>query len=225
MKKIIALVLACVLCVGIGIGGTLAWLTSTAKVTNTFNVGDVNITLTETNDEGKTVAERNYNFVPGDKLAKDPKVTVTDTSEDCWLFIHVDKQNNTVKDANDKDLEVLSCNIASGWIELEGHPGYYYRVVLKTADTKSFYVLAGDSTNETYANGYVTVSDAVTKDMVTTLKADPPKIVVTAAAIQKQNIADENVAWSKLPDDFKTGTTTTTTTTTATNSATDTETP
>ena len=64
-KKTIALVLACVICVGIGIGGTLAWLTATTDdVTNTFTTSDINITLAETKTD--------FKMVPGCTIEKDP---------------------------------------------------------------------------------------------------------------------------------------------------------
>ena len=45
-KKIIATVGACALCVGLGVAGTLAWLTDTTdEVKNTFTTSDIDITL------------------------------------------------------------------------------------------------------------------------------------------------------------------------------------
>lgn len=78
MKKAFTLALAIVLVLAIGIGGTLAWLTSQDTVTNTFTVGNVGITLTEPNwntgeDEGGHVRESALVY-PGEKLAKDPTV-------------------------------------------------------------------------------------------------------------------------------------------------------
>ena len=82
MKKKITLLLSLVLAVAMGIGGTLAWLTAkTEAVKNTFTVGNINITLTETTT--------NYKMVPGQTIAKDPKVTVKAGSEACWLFVKI----------------------------------------------------------------------------------------------------------------------------------------
>ena len=80
-KKTVALLLACVMALGVAIGGTMAWLVdSTGEVKNTFTVGDINIDLTETDDgigiDTTTTDNANdYHFVPGDTLSKDPKVT------------------------------------------------------------------------------------------------------------------------------------------------------
>lgn len=78
-KKSIALLVAVSMIVGCVIGGTLAWLTATTRpVTNTFTVGNVDITLAETT--------ANYKMVPGNTIDKDPTVTVRAKSEACWLF-------------------------------------------------------------------------------------------------------------------------------------------
>lgn len=77
MKKktfIIALCLALV--VAFAAGGAIAWLTATTgTVTNTFTVGNIDIDLTETTTD--------YKMVPGNTIAKDPKVTVKAGSEAC----------------------------------------------------------------------------------------------------------------------------------------------
>lgn len=57
-KRTLALLVALVLVVGCIIGGTLAWLTAkTDAVVNTFTTSDIDVTLTETEEE--------YKMVPG----------------------------------------------------------------------------------------------------------------------------------------------------------------
>lgn len=78
-KKVLTLVLALALLLTCAIGGTVAWLIDETKdVTNTFTIGNINIKLEEEGaidgEQGKT---KTYsNVVPGDKKAKDAKVTV-----------------------------------------------------------------------------------------------------------------------------------------------------
>lgn len=195
-KKILAAVLACALCVGIGVGGTLAWLTATAPaVTNTFTVGDIDISLTETTGTS-------YKFVPGDTIAKDPTVTVEADSEACYLFIHVTDANNTITDAANHN-KIIDWAVASGWTAVDGHDGYWYRMVSASTSDQSFAVLTdGISTDNKV--GSVKVSTEVTKEMVDTINtvATQPTITVTAAAIQQDNVTDLADAWSKLPETF-----------------------
>ena len=199
-KKILALTLVFALALALGIGGTVAWLTAqTSPVVNTFTVGDINITLAET---GTTNNAKNYTFVPGDTLAKDPKVTVTAGSEDCYLFVKVEEANNTATGLTGK---VINWSVdagtdpASTWVPVPEHDGYWYRTVPAVAaniteeNLPSFDVLKDNQ---------VTVNEKVTKDMVTGLTAKKPTIAVTAAAVQKDNVNTVADAWDKLPNTF-----------------------
>lgn len=200
--KPLALLLALALLVGCAIGGTIAWLTSTTgEVENTFTIGDINISLVET--ETDEAGNKGYDFVPGDTLAKDPKVTVAANSEDCYLFVKVTSTNNSCGTVN----SIVNWNVttgenpATGWVtyNTDSTAGvtYYYRTVAKNANAQPFYILDGkheadcaDTTNCTCAfkNGYVTISSAVTKDMVATINNAKPKLTFAAAAVQTANI-------------------------------------
>ena len=77
MKKTIAIVALVVLVAVASVLGTLAYLTDTKKVENTFTMGDVKIKLDETNvkdPEGKRVTENEYAVYPGAVVTKDPIV-------------------------------------------------------------------------------------------------------------------------------------------------------
>lgn len=99
MKKFKALlVVACaLLLVAASVFGTMAYLTSTDTVTNTFTVGKVKITLDEAkvNPDGTAVtpAERvkgnSYKLLPGHTYTKDPTLTVKDGSEDAYVRLLV----------------------------------------------------------------------------------------------------------------------------------------
>lgn len=201
--KTMFMILAVVLIVGISVGGTLAWLTATTgPVTNTFTVGDINITLDET---GATGNAKNYTFVPGDKLAKDPTVTVTAGSESCYLFVKVVDVNNTIP-TTDSAEKIIDWSIASGWTAVDGHDGYWYREVESSTTAQKFAVLADDAIPDDDYSGSVSVSTKVTKDMFTTLTTNPPQIIITAAAVQKDNIATVADAFAELPSGFTTTT-------------------
>lgn len=163
--------LALVLVVAVAsVGGTIAWLTDkTDTVTNTFTVGDINITLTETTGT-------NYKIIPGTDITKDPKVTVSANSEACWLFVEVTKDNWNNK---------LTYSMAEGWTALDGHDGVYYRSV-SADDAKAgcnFHVIAGDK---------ITVPDQITKGEITA----SPTLTFKAYAVQSENVANAATAWS-----------------------------
>lgn len=208
-KKTIAILMAVAVLVGAAAGGTLAWLTAqTDSVENTFTVGNINITLTETDvvegDTNRNNNKNDYHFVPGDVLAKDPKVTVTADSEACYLFIKVVEANNscsvsgvTVKPIINwaiRDLdEDATASPKEKWVaytpKSESVVGttYYYRIIDKATEQNdvSYYLLTGDENNK---NGSVTVSTEVTKEMVTMINGAKPSLKFWAAAVQYDNI-------------------------------------
>ena len=201
-SKTLALVVVMMLVIGCTIGGTIAWLTDeTDSVTNTFTVGDINITLTETYNKDTNGDTTNDawvgKMVPGNTLSKDPKVTVKAGSEACWLFVKVEKSSNLD--------DFITYTVNSGWTAGEGTGegkngvpvGVYYREVsaLTTED-------AADEVFGVLTDNQVTVKDAVTKAMMNDLQKDDatqPTLTFTAYAVQKDNIADAAAAWSKLP--------------------------
>lgn len=183
MKKKIAIsivALALVLCCAIG--GTLAWLTAESDtVTNTFTVGDINIELKETTND--------YKMVPGNTIAKDPKVTVKAGSEACYLFVKVEKSSNFGT--------FLEYAMATGWTQLKDTnnkdvDGVFYREVdAATAKAGTSYPVLAD--NE------VTVKGEVTKGQLDALtEATRPTLTFTAYAVQKDNIANAYTAWTKI---------------------------
>lgn len=174
--------LALVLVIGCVAGGTVAWLVAkTEPVVNTFTYGNINIALTE--DAGGT--EKQFKIIPGTDITKDPKVTVTAGSEDCWLFVKVVEEHwptATLEDGTRK----VSYTIADGWTPVEGQTNVYYREV-KAADTvREFPVLKGN---------IVTVSDQLTKGDI---QATPPTLTFTAYAVQQENIDTAADAWAKV---------------------------
>lgn len=176
-RRILMTVCLLALVMVVSVGATIAWLTDTTDpVTNTFTVGNIDITLAETTTD--------YKMVPGNTIAKDPKVTVEAGSEACWLFVKVEKSANL--DA------FITYTVDSGWTALSGVTGVYYRSVDASTTDQAFSVLTNDR---------VTVKDSVTKTMMDGLKATnatQPTLTFTAYACQKDNVADAAAAWAKI---------------------------
>lgn len=197
-KKAIVAVVALVLVLCCAMGGTLAWLVdSTTEVKNTFTYGDINISLWEheLNEDGLTLSadvftgeeQTGFKMIPGNKIEKDPTVTVKADSEASWLFIKIVESNNFD--------DFMTYGVASGWTQLtvdaEGNAItdliYYREVAATTADT-DFAVLANDS---------VSVKDTVTKDMLKDGVFVAPTLSFTAYAVQRDaNITTAAQAWN-----------------------------
>ena len=110
-SKALLLSLCAVLLVTASVLGTMAFLTSTVSVENTFTVGSVKITLDEAkvNGEGKPInangqvvtdlaaAERvkanSYKLMPGHTYTKDPTIHVDAASEVCFIRAKVTLTN------------------------------------------------------------------------------------------------------------------------------------
>ncbi len=120
------------------IAPTLAWLFSTSdKVVNTFESGDISIVLDESPVDadghkvsGPRVTENTYNFVPGSVLDKDPTPTVKKNTINSYLFVNVENKYS----------DVFSINVdTSKWLKVAEADGntlyvYYKKVSAPTAD-------------------------------------------------------------------------------------------
>lgn len=185
------------------IGGTVAWLIAkTEPVVNTFTYGDINITLEETDnslDGDGNPNTNNYPMIPGNPIAKDPKVTFKAKSENAWLFVKLEKSANF--DSFMEYTVILddpaTTDVVEGWTALDGVDGVYYRSVDKADADKEFYVIKDNTVN---------VKGEVTKEMLNALDkngaSNYPKLTVTAYAVQRDtNITTASDAWAKIPTD------------------------
>ena len=203
MKKKLTLVVSLLLVMALSIGGTVAWLTDeTDAITNTFTLGNVDITLTETwntdTDGNKVNDAWSAKFVPGKEMAKDPKVTVVEGSEACYIYVKVEEKINFDDGKTGEFAEYFDYDIKSDWTRLAEETDdvvYYMEVDAETAAAgKVFYVLAGSETN---ANGCVTVPGDVTKTMIDDLNGNPT-LTITAYAIQSEGTGSAYEAWQKF---------------------------
>ena len=163
-KKGLAMVLALVLLAVCAVSGTLAWLTAKSDVvTNTFTTSDIKVKLEESTGT-------NYKMIPGYTIRKDPEATVLTGSEECYLFVKLEKSQNFDT--------FLTYEMAEGWKSVPGETNVYFRKVL-TADIGTPYsVLKGDQ---------VTVKDSVTKEQMNALDVGgvaKPTLTITAYASQ-----------------------------------------
>ena len=174
---LVSVISAVCILLAIGVGFTVAYLVSRSlTLDNTFTVGDVDITLTESQTEG-------YMILPGAKVAKDPTVTVKGGSDDCWLFF-------TVEASSDFG-HYMTYNVAEGWNPLEGETNVYYRAVDKTVGDKAFNLIKDNA---------VTVYDTVTEEELELIR-NKPTLAFKAYAIQYAEIDSAEEAWDILKEE------------------------
>lgn len=200
-SKAILMALCAVLLVAASVMGTLAYLTSTDSVTNTFTVGNVKITLDELDVDRDTNTDDNvtvgdvtrdkanaYKLLPGHTFTKDPTIHVASTSEDCYLFVKVVNEIAAIeaKDTDTSKTSIAAQMEAKGWDVVDATNGIY---VYADAQGKPAAVSAGASV-VIFDN--FTISGSVDND---TLAAYTGKtITVTAYAVQADGFDGESAA-------------------------------
>lgn len=174
----------------IGVGSTFAYLTSqTDAVTNTFSVGDVEISLDETdydNPEGERVTENEYgNLVPGQTVVKDPTVHVEKDSVESYVFmtvegVHYDEEHQILYT---DDLKTDKINTAWTYVsETEGVLLFKHAPVPAATEEKDLEPLFGK----------VTVKEEVEES------GELTPIIVKAYAIQKYGFENAESAAEEL---------------------------
>lgn len=190
-NKILLLALCMAALIAVSVIGTMAYLTSTAEVTNTFTVGNVNITMTEAkvDEYGKAVenAERvtanTYKLIPGHEYKKDPTVYITAGSENCYIFVKVENGISDIEASG--DTTIAAQLTAKGWKAVGGTTGVYVYAGTEEGATKKD--LAAGSNAVVFDSFKI----ADTADIAS--KADST-IKITAYAIQADGFADKTPA-------------------------------
>lgn len=185
--KILSLIMVAVLLVGASVMGTLAYLTSTASVENTFSVGSVTITLDEAkvDNNGKAitpeerVSSNNYKLMPGHEYDKDPTVHVAAGSENCYIFVKVENQISAIEDSTNTIAAQMATN---GWTAVKGVENLYCKTD----------AVAGNTNHVVFS----TVKVATTVDNTTLATYANKTVKVTAYAIQADGFQTAAAAWT-----------------------------
>ena len=202
LAKSLAVILAVVMLIGGVVGGTVAWLTdNTGAITNTFTVGNIDITLQEHDydpekdeldmDATAPTGNADYKMIPGWTIPKDPWVTVSAESEDCYLFIKVEEKGGIVAvDGTTYGFDdFIDYKISEDWTELTAGLGIYYKKIDnadKKGEATKHTILAAGPENA-WAEDQVLTKTTVTKEMMDALVETPaqtPQLVFTAYAVQ-----------------------------------------
>lgn len=182
-NKALLLALCAVSLVTASVLGTMAYLTDNKKVTNTFTVGSVAITMDETDvnlagqkDGDVRVQQNTYKLLPGHVYTKDPQIHVDPTSEDCYLFVKVENGIAAIE-SKDADKSVAAQMVANGWTEVEGQTNVYVKM-----NGNALQIVKGGET----VNVFETLTiDGATVDKTKLEQYKNATITVTAYAVQK----------------------------------------
>lgn len=209
LRKLLLLTSSALLLVSLTVGVTLAYLTDTESVTNTFTVGNVNINLDEANvnadgtlKDTTRVQGNEYHLLPGQTYIKDPTVTVLANSEETYVRLKVKVEGLASLKAAipaesnptyyNGDLFLLQM-LANGWDSAtwlyEGFANDTYEFRYNGTVAKS----ATDTKLDALFDS-ITVPGTVDNDQLDNLAN--VKIVVTAEAIQAVGFDTDDAAWT-----------------------------
>lgn len=176
-KKIFFIVVSILSICSFLIGTSVAWLSSkTDEVINTFTYGDINIKIeeTDTQDNDNNEFTNSYKMLPGNKITKDPKITVLKDSEDCYLFVEIKESENFD--------DFMTYELVEGWKLVEDTENVYVKEITKSDKNQEIYILKDNT---------VTVLESVTKQMLNDLDKDGttnyPTLSFIAYAVQRDN--------------------------------------
>ena len=206
-SKALLLTLCAVLLVAASVLGTMAYLTSTDEVTNTFTVGQVKIKLDEAkaNPDGSLVANADrvkaneYKLLPGHTYNKDPMVTVLSGSESSYV-----KMTVTFSKANELDAifapggadltSIFNGYDAAKWIARGNTKD-------ATANTRTYEFWYKETVGAPTADvaldalfDSITVPGTITNEQLATIEG--MTITVNAYAIQADGFANAEAAWA-----------------------------
>lgn len=186
-KKIMAAALAICMVATLVAGMSLAYFTDTESKTNTFTVGNVDITLTEPNWKGDT-SEDDVRLIPSREIPKDPTITVAQTSQKAYTFMKVELSADfmTLIEtwAKEQNLTNDPKAVIDAWFDSAVGP--------KIMAMGTNYVILGVLSPKDPGQS-VTYFDAVTvPETVKTVPAGTYTIKITAYAIQAEGFEGQN---------------------------------
>lgn len=128
-KKIAIAIAAAALAGTCAIGGTLAWLTSTDQVSNTFTMGKITMDIKESpvNSEGTVDTEapdvdtqpNAYKISPQATVLKDPNVTISADSEDCYVFVAIKNDLKGSVDGQEDPQKIATYTVTDAWEKVD----------------------------------------------------------------------------------------------------------
>ena len=208
-KKAMLMTLCAIILVVATVFGTMAYLTSTDKVVNTFTVGNVAIKLDEAPVDGNgkaTTGDRvkanSYKLLPSHTYDKDPTVTVLANSEESYV-----KMTVTFSKANELDAIFAADGGADLTSIFNGYDStnWIYKDNTKdaTANTRTYEFWYKEAVGAPTADvalealfNSITVPGSITKEQLATIEG--MTITVNAYAIQADGFADAAAAWAKF---------------------------
>ena len=216
-NKTLVLIICILVLLNFSMFSTLAWMTDTSQVVNTFTVGKVEIDLNETDvDEDGDTKKNEYKLIPGSDQDKDPTLTVMKGSEECYIRMIVNVYNaDTVKAivANDRhgldsftdllggldqniwQLEGITENTSENMLSYE----FRYKTTVSGLDAQGKPLAEDVELTPLFTK--LLVPGTLTMDELNALHEGGFKIVVEGHAIQQLGFDNADEAWAAFKEE------------------------
>lgn len=201
LTKVLLLAVTAVALVVVSIMGTMAYLTSSAAVANSFSIGNVGIQMFESyvtpdgekvnsqegeNGTRKTSSGNVYNLVPAKTYVKDPTIYVDAASEESFLFLKI---RNDIRAIEDQTNTMRSQLIRNGWVEHHTNQNVIVYVYKYTIGANGTAVESDGTTPMTEIPVFTEFTIAANAD---TSKYGGARVSLVAYAIQCSGFADDD---------------------------------
>ena len=180
MKKNKTIIAAVVLLLVFMVGGAIAYFTDTDSATNTFTIGDIDISI----HEDHWVAADGLNLMPGETVAKDPVIKNDSANNPAYVFAEVEVPCTT--EATPQQL--FSYSVNSGWTQLSS-------TACAAGKATYVYYYGSDGSLQSLAAGATTTNPVFSEvTLLSTLKGDEAgindnlNIVVNGYGIQAEGL-------------------------------------
>ena len=229
-KRTLAII-AVVVCLALAaVGGTIAWLTASSNVTNSFTVGEITEPTTPPGDEPTPdpgdpdnnakldgniyeIFDDGSKIIPGGEIQKRPWIGIGEGSESSYVFAYID--NKMMSDSAD-GADWTNFMLNTGWAPLENQSDVYnwtsdhytggLFMWVGNGNTTNANTLVGAElndvwTNEPVFNTVLVPESAVASDFVGEPTMNVHSFIIAATDdIDTQKAIEQAVAWANDPD-------------------------
>ena len=198
---------------------TVAYLTSKAEVTNTFTVGNITLSLYESDvdADGKALKDNSqvhgnmkdsignqYHLIPGKTYAKDPTIYLDANSDNSYLFVKAQNDIRAIQETDNPATPTMQQQMeANGWVLYKTFNDGSLIYVYGTKNAETGVVTPTEVNGKTKTNGFDTFSTFTVDNDANVSAYTNAKVVIKAFAIQRTQFeGNVEAAWDALMEAF-----------------------
>ena len=194
---------------------TVAYLTSKAEVTNTFTVGNITLSLYESDvdADGQKLADNpnihgnmkdsignQYHLIPGKTYAKDPTIYLDANSDNSYLFVKAQNDIRAIQETDNPATPTMQQQMeVNGWVLYKTFNDGSLIYVYGTKNAETGVITPTEVNGKTKTSGFDTFSTFTVDNGADVSGYTNAKVVIKAFAIQRTQFeGDVEAAWDAL---------------------------